>query len=82
MLAIFPQFLRPEYGAMWIQIATLWIIIALTQLGVYGGLALMADRVSDWMKGNPVGGTAAARCVGVVLMVAAVFTGFEGWRGW
>ncbi|TPG51067.1 LysE family translocator [Rhodanobacter glycinis] len=81
MLAIFPQFLRPEYGAIWVQAAVMWLIIALTQLCVYGGLTLMADRARLWLQGKPAAGLVATRCVGLLLMAAAMFTGFEGWRG-
>jgi threonine/homoserine/homoserine lactone efflux protein len=81
MLAIFPQFLRPEYGVIWVQAAIMWLIIALTQLCVYGGLTLMADRARLWLQGKPAAGLVATRCVGLLLMAAAMFTGLEGWRG-
>jgi len=80
MLAIFPQFLRPDYGVIWVQAVVLWLIIALNQLCVYGGLALMADRVRAWMHGKPAAGMMAARCVGMMLIAAAIFTGYEGWH--
>src|SRR6185312_2269164 len=41
MLAVFPQFLRPEYGLLWLQALVMWMILALNQLCVYGGVALM-----------------------------------------
>jgi len=81
MLAIFPQFLRPEYGLVWLQALVMWLIIALNQLVVYGGVALMADRARQWLQGKPAAGTMATRCVGALLLAAAMFTGFEGWRG-
>ena len=37
MLAIFPQFLRVEYGPVWIQAVALGLIIAVTQIGLHGG---------------------------------------------
>lgn len=80
MLAVFPQFLRPDYGLIWLQALVMWLIIAANQLCVYGGVALMADRARSWLQGRPVAGMMATRCVGVVLIVAAMFTGFEGWR--
>lgn len=80
MLAIFPQFLRPESGAVWAQSLGLWCIIALNQLGVYGGLALAADRARRWMQGRPAAGAQVARWVGGLLMAAALLTVFEGWR--
>jgi len=81
MLAIFPQFLRPEYGPIAAQALVLWLIIALNQLCVYGGLALMADRARAWLQGKPETGMLATRCVGALLIAAAMFTGVEGWRG-
>jgi threonine/homoserine/homoserine lactone efflux protein len=81
MLAIFPQFLRPEYGPIAAQALVLWLIIALNQLCVYGGLALMADRARAWLQGKPEAGMLATRCVGALLIAAAMFTGVEGWRG-
>ncbi len=42
MLAVFPQFLRPERGDVWLQSALLWLVIAATQAVVYGGVALAA----------------------------------------
>jgi len=80
MLAIFPQFLRPADGLLWLQALVLWAIIALTQCGVYGTLALLAGRVHGWLQGRPAGGTLATRCVGGLLVVVAMFTGLEALR--
>lgn len=80
MLAVFPQFLRPDYGPIWMQAAVLWAVIAFNQFCVYGGLALMADRARLWLQGRPAAGVVAARCVGGLLVAAALFTGLEGWR--
>jgi threonine/homoserine/homoserine lactone efflux protein len=81
MLAIFPQFLRPEYGAIAIQAVVLWLIIAINQVCVYGGLALVADRVRRWLAHRPAAGLVVARSVGALLIGAAMLTGVEGWRG-
>lgn len=80
MLAVFPQFLRPDYGPIWMQAVVLWTVIAFNQFCVYGGLALMADRARLWLQGRPAAGVVAARCVGGLLVAAALFTGLEGWR--
>jgi threonine/homoserine/homoserine lactone efflux protein len=80
MLAVFPQFLQPERGALWWQVLVLWLVIAANQLGVYGGLALLAGRVRGWIALRPAAGAMAARCVGVLLLGAAAFTGIEGWQ--
>ena len=80
MLAVFPQFMRPEYGALWLQAVVLWLIIAINQLCIYGGLAVMADRARAWLQHKPRAGAMAARSVGMLLIAAAVVTGVGGWR--
>ncbi|MGN6655416.1 MAG: LysE family translocator [Rhodanobacter sp.] len=81
MLAVFPQFLRPEHGPLWLQSAVTWLIIALNQLCVYGGVAVMGDRVRQWLHGSPAAGLLATRCVGAALIAVAALTGLEGWQG-
>ena len=80
MLAVFPQFLRPGDGAVWFQAVTLWIIIAVTQLVVYGPIALVAGTARDFLSARPEIGLYVNRTVGVFLMLAAVFAAYEGWH--
>jgi len=80
MLAIFPQFLRPVYGPVWLQAVVLGLIIAGTQAAVYGTLALGAGSARDWLRGNPSGQVLIGRIVGAVLVVAAVSTAWSGWQ--
>ena len=80
MLAVFPQFLRAEYGPLWSQALALWIIIALTQVAVYGAIAIAAARARGWLARKPAAGILIARVVGAVLIGAALFAGLEGWR--
>jgi threonine/homoserine/homoserine lactone efflux protein len=79
MLAVFPQFLRPQQGAIWFQALLLGLIIAATQVLVYGGYALGAARLGSWMRHHPRCQIWLARSIGVLLIVAAIWT---GWRGW
>jgi len=80
MLAVFPQFLHAEYGPLWSQALALWVIIAVTQVAVYGAVALAAAQARGWLVRKPAAGMVAARVVGVVLVGAALLTGFEGWH--
>jgi threonine/homoserine/homoserine lactone efflux protein len=80
MLAVFPQFLHAEDGPRWSQSLVLWLIIASTQFAVYGAVALAAAQARGWLVRRPGAGVAVARVVGTVLIGAALFTGFEGWR--
>lgn len=81
MLAVFPQFLRPEYGTFWIQGVVMWLIIAVNQAGVYGGIALAADGVRRWLVQEPESALIVSRVVGAMLILVAAFTAIEGWRG-
>ncbi|WP_457281787.1 LysE family translocator [Polaromonas sp. P5_D5] len=80
MLAIFPQFLRLEYGSLWVQAVALGLIIAITQSGVYGSLALAAAGTRRWLAQRPGASVAMARAVGAVLIAGACFTAWQGWR--
>jgi threonine/homoserine/homoserine lactone efflux protein len=79
MLAIFPQFLRPDRGQLWAQAAVLGLIIAFTQAAVYGAVAVGGLRAHRWLAGNRAAGLAAARAVGAVLVGAALLGVLQGW---
>ena len=79
-LAVLPQFLRPEYGSVGAQAAVLCLIIALTQVAIYGGLAFAGDGVRVWFAERPSANTWLARAVGALLLATAAYTAFEGWR--
>ena len=79
MLAVFPQFIRPDRSIAG-QALVLGAIIAVTQGVVYGMVALAADGLRDWLKTNPRASRGIARTVGALLVAMAVFTVIEGWR--
>lgn len=81
MLAIFPQFLRPEYGALWIQAIVLGVIIAFTQASVYGSIALTAGGLRDWLQRTPAAGVILNRTVGTALVLVAIAAAIDGWHG-
>ena len=79
-LAVLPQFMKPEYGNVGAQAVVLWLIIALTQVAVYGGLALAGDRARLWFADRPSVNLWLARGVGALLLATAAYTAYEGWR--
>lgn len=81
MLAVFPQFIDPQRGPVWLQALVLWLIIAATQALVYGPLALAAAGARDWFSQRPAAGLRLNRAVGVVLFATALWTAAMGWRG-
>jgi len=80
MLAVFPQFVRPERGPIAAQAIVLGAIIAVTQAAVYGTIAFAADGVRDWLRDNTGASRGIARAVGVALILVAALTVVEGWR--
>lgn len=78
-LAVFPQFMRPQYGPLWLQALIMGVMIVLTQLGVYGGLATVAGASRDFIVTNPRATMFAGRAAGIVFIVVAAMT---VWRAW
>jgi threonine/homoserine/homoserine lactone efflux protein len=79
-LAVFPQFLRPEYGSLALQALLLWLIAASTEVGVYGTLVVAAHEVRAWLASNPSSGIVVGRAVGMVLIALAIFNAVQGWQ--
>lgn len=81
MLAVFPQFVRREWGPVWLQAAVLGAIIVATQFSVYGAVVLAAARARGWLAARPRALTAIGRGVGGLLLAVAVWSAIEGWKG-
>ncbi|MBW0365005.1 LysE family translocator [Ensifer adhaerens] len=79
MLAVYPQFLKPQFGPIWSQALVMAAMIAATQLAVYGGLALAAGRGRDLLVGSPETTVWIGRAAGAVLVLVAAFTVWQGW---
>ena len=80
-LAVLPQFLKPAYGDIGAQAAVLWLIIAATQVAIYGVVVLAGDRGRVWFAERPSANAWLARGVGALLLATAAYTAVEGWRG-
>jgi len=80
MLAIFPQFVRADAGPMWSQAITMGIIIAVTQAGVYGVIALLAGRSRRWLEAAPGRNRLIGQVIGAMLIAMAAWTAIGGWR--
>ncbi|MBK5568093.1 LysE family translocator [Ensifer sp. SSB1] len=79
MLAVYPQFLKPQFGPIWSQALVMAAMIATTQLAIYGGLALAAGRGRDFLVGSPGATVWIGRAAGVVLVLVAALTIWQGW---
>jgi threonine/homoserine/homoserine lactone efflux protein len=72
-LAVYPQFLRPQYGAIWTQALAMGAITVVTQGAIYGGLGLAAARSRDFLTGYPKVTIWIGRFAG------GLFLGVAGW---
>jgi threonine/homoserine/homoserine lactone efflux protein len=80
MVAVFPQFVRAEYGSIAVQATLLGGITALTQLLVYGAVAVAGRQLQQRLKGSGQAQVWLARAVGMVLIAGALISMWQGWR--
>jgi threonine/homoserine/homoserine lactone efflux protein len=78
-LAVFPQFLRPQYGALWSQALVMGAMIVTTQAGVYGGLALAAGASREFIVGRPQAIRFVGRAAGLLFIAVAAITVWHAW---
>lgn len=80
IFAVYPQFLKPDYGPMWIQAVIMGAMTMMTQFAVYGGLAITAGRSRNLLVANPRATALAGRAAGLLLVAVSAFTVWEGLR--
>lgn len=78
MLAVYPQFLRPDFGPLAPQAAAMAAMTAATQLGIYGGLAVAAGRARKLLVGNGNATIWVGRIAGLLLLAVSALTLWEG----
>ncbi|RWL22725.1 MAG: LysE family translocator [Mesorhizobium sp.] len=78
VLAVYPQFLKPAYGPIWMQATVMGLLTVLTQAAIYGGLAITAGRSRNLLVANPQATALAGRTAGLLLFAVSVFTVWEG----
>lgn len=73
-MSVYPQFIQPTYGPLWVQATVMGAMTVLTQMIVYGGLALGATASVGVVTGRPQAATIAARSCGALLVAIAIWT--------
>ncbi|QFU16374.1 LysE family translocator [Microvirga thermotolerans] len=74
VLAVYPQFLLPRYGAIWAQALVMGLMTVLVQLAVYGGLALAADGARTVLVASPRVTAWIGRGAGLLFVLVAAAT--------
>lgn len=77
VLAVYPQFMRPQYGPLWSQAIVLGLMTISMQFIVYGTLAAAALG-RDALIGNPGVTIWFGRSAGGFFLLAAVLTAWHG----
>ncbi|MGV2103479.1 LysE family translocator [Rhizobium sp. 21-4511-3d] len=80
MLAVYPQFLKPVYGPIWMQGVIMGAMTLATQFAIYGAVAFTADRSRTLLIANPAATILIGRVAGALLIVVAVLTAWHGWQ--
>lgn len=80
MLAVFPNFIRPQYGNVWKQGLVMAIMTSFLQFVIYGGIALAALHSRDALIGHQKTTIWIGRLVGVFFILVAVYSLFHGIR--
>ncbi len=81
MLAVFPQFVKADYGELWWQMTVMGLVICITQLVVYGTLAVSAASSRNLFNGNAHATVIIGRVAGYLLIAAALVTAWHGFAG-
>jgi len=78
VMAVYPQFIRPEFGPIWSQALVMGVLTAIMQFAIYGGLALAAGQGRDALVGNPQVTIWIGRGAGALFLGVALFTAWHG----
>ncbi|MDM9620122.1 LysE family translocator [Rhizobium sp. S96] len=80
VLAIYPQFLKPAYGPIWVQGVVMGLMTMATQAAIYGTVAFTAAGSRRALISNPRATILVGRIVGGLLIAVAILTAWHGWR--
>ena len=80
MLAVYPQFLKPAYGPIWLQGVVMGLMTVATQAAIYGTIAVTASRSRALLISNPVATIIVGRVAGALLIAVSILTAWHGWK--
>ena len=74
VIAVYPQFLLPDYGPIWIQALVMGLMTLSMQFAIYGTLALAAGRGRQFLVSSPGITKLIGRGAGVLFIAIAIAT--------
>ncbi|MGQ0709633.1 MAG: LysE family translocator [Rhodoferax sp.] len=81
MMAVYPQFARPENGSLLLQALLMGAILAFTQVGVYGVVVFCAHGVRGFLRGHSAAQVRSGQLVGLLLVAGALGMLWQAARG-
>jgi threonine/homoserine/homoserine lactone efflux protein len=79
VLAVFPQFMKPNYGSFFHQAIVMGLMTIMLQFLIYGVVALGAGKARSFLTGNASATVVVGRMAGALIVLAALFTAWQGW---
>jgi threonine/homoserine/homoserine lactone efflux protein len=79
IMAVYPQFMKLQYGALWHQAVVMGVLTLVMQLAVYGAIALAAATSRDFLLTNKSATIYTGRVAGLLIILAALWTAWQGW---
>ena len=79
IMAVYPQFMKLQYGALWHQAVVMGALTLLMQLAVYGAIAVAAATSRDFLLTNKSATIYTGRVAGLLIILAALWTAWQGW---
>jgi threonine/homoserine/homoserine lactone efflux protein len=79
IMAVYPQFMKPEYGPLWQQAIMMGLLTLILQFVIYGMIALAAATSRDFLLSNKEATIFTGRAAGVLIIAAAIWTAWQGW---
>jgi threonine/homoserine/homoserine lactone efflux protein len=74
VLAVYPQFLLPHYGPIWLQALVMGVMTVLMQFTIYGGLAVAAGYSREFLVSSPSTTKLIGRGAGLLFIAIAIAT--------
>lgn len=79
IMAVYPQFMKLQYGSLWRQAVIMGLLTILMQFAIYGVIALAAATSRDFLLTNRAATIYTGRAAGLLIILAALWTAWEGW---
>lgn len=74
VLAVYPNFLKPEYGSVYSQAAVMGLMTIVTQFIIYGTIAIAAEGVRNLLFKSQNSTIWASRLIGFLSIFAAILS--------